>query len=147
MYRWPRPNRWLQRMLFATHSTWQKKLAVTKPENKFTDNNWGGGFGLTNWQSRFGAHLHSWTTLEDTGTREVHSQRFDPWPCLCSSQTQLYCTPHPLLSPYMRSRQRSKRWCCCRAEPLKHTVNAGVNNDKARYSGSTLLCFFLPVFT
>ena len=71
--------------------TWQKKLAMTKPENKYSDLSQWKDIALVTcvlwpgcWQSCSGAHLRSWTTLEDTGTVAVVSQSFDPRPCLRS---------------------------------------------------------------
>lgn len=93
---WPRPNRWLQRRLFATQYrtiTWQEKLALTTPEN--TEHSRWKDIALVTcvgYFFGFGAHLHSLLTLEDARTDTVVRPVALPVPSADSATPHSPCT-------------------------------------------------------
>lgn len=71
-------------------------------------------------------------------------------PCLPSLQAQLHyppCLPPPLpLSVLAVQAVIQEMLCCSEAEPLKHTVNVGVNNDKAGSHTAVIFCYFFYLY-
>lgn len=139
---WPRPNRWLQRRLLATQHpivTWQKKLAVTKPENKYTDLSRWKDIALVKcvfwpgcWQSCSGAHLHSCTTPEGIWTGALVSQSFDP-------QARLPCASRAPPPSILAVQAAVQEMSVLQRSGASETYCSLRCWDKLRCSGPTLL--------